>query len=182
VLRIIAGTLRSRQFIQPPGMITRATKDRVREAIFSAIGPRINGTAVLDLFAGSGAYALEAFSRGAKTIHLNDAHLEAYQTLTANLLKLGIQGAVTTQLDFLTCLNQYAMQKHQFDLIFLDPPYDSKMLEAAYRLIIQADLIKPRGILILESEGPEIDLSAVIFNHKVYNYGRTMVQIAWKKN
>ena len=174
--------MRSRQFAQPPGVITRATKDRVREAIFSAIGPRIKGAVVLDLFAGSGAYALEAYSRGAHTIYLNDAHVEAYQTLSGNLLKLGVQGAITTQLDFLSCLNQHAKQRQSFDVIFLDPPYQANLLDDAYRFIIQSDLLKPKGILVLESEGPEIDLAAVIFNHKVYNYGRTMVQIAWKKN
>jgi 16S rRNA (guanine966-N2)-methyltransferase len=68
MLRVIAGKFRSRRLEQPPLTITRATKDRVREAVFSSINQKLNGASVLDLFSGSGAYAIEAYSRDRKSV------------------------------------------------------------------------------------------------------------------
>jgi 16S rRNA (guanine966-N2)-methyltransferase len=182
VLRIIAGQFRSRQIFQPDGVTTRATKDRVREGIFSALGSSVIEAKVLDLFAGSGAYAIEALSRGAQFIWLNDYEIKAYETIVKNIHQLKIQTAKITQLDARECLNKCVAENQLFDLIFIDPPYQSNLIQQTTEFIQTHEILKPNGILIIESETPMIGLPEANFKVKVYNYGRTYIHIAWKKN
>lgn len=181
MLRIIGGQYRSRKLFQPPEMITRPTKDRVREAIFSSLGRRILDACVLDLFAGSGAYGLEAYSRGARDVHFNDHHALAITTIQKNLDLLAIKTAVTTQLDYLDCLRHLSAQGHTFHVIFLDPPYDQDMLSIAVSKLLTSALLNPGGVLVIEYEKEQIQLPEAEFVVKKYNYGRTNVLIGWKK-
>ncbi|MEY3431872.1 MAG: ribosomal small subunit methyltransferase, partial [Bacillota bacterium] len=123
MLRIIAGKFRSRKLLQPSLKITRPTKDRVREAIFSAIGPKIIDAVVLDLFAGSGAFGFEALSRGARFVYINDHNPDAIKIIEANKFDLKIEETKISQLDALQFIQYAVKNKIQFDIVFLDPPY-----------------------------------------------------------
>jgi 16S rRNA (guanine966-N2)-methyltransferase len=123
-MRIVAGTLGGRRISAPPGSDTRPTSDRVREALFSALGP-IDGARVLDLFAGSGALAIEALSRGADHALLVDSDARAIAAIKANLAALGVDAARASvrRRDALRVLRDAREAGESYDLVFLDPPY-----------------------------------------------------------
>jgi 16S rRNA (guanine966-N2)-methyltransferase len=119
-MRIIAGSRKGHRIAAPKGETTRPTGDRVREAAFDLIGP-VDGTAVLDLFAGSGAMGLEALSRGAARATLVESERAACRTIDANLEKLRLVGARVLCQDVLRFL---ALDRQRYDLILVDPPYE----------------------------------------------------------
>ncbi|MDR3741681.1 MAG: 16S rRNA (guanine(966)-N(2))-methyltransferase RsmD [Terracidiphilus sp.] len=122
-MRIIAGEFRSRVLEAPVGMATRPTSDRLRETLFNVLAPRMEGVAFLDLYAGSGAVALEAASRGAVRVEAVERAQPALKALQANLRKLGAERRVRVH-----ALSVAAYLKRtvgQFDVVFLDPPYDA---------------------------------------------------------
>ena len=123
-MRIIAGSARSRAILTPRGQDTRPTLDRVRESLFNILQPYVNGAKVLDLFAGSGALALEALSRGAEFALMVDSSREAHQVEKANVATLGFSARCHVALaDWRTALSSVATAYAPFDLVFLDPPY-----------------------------------------------------------
>jgi 16S rRNA (guanine966-N2)-methyltransferase len=123
-LRIVAGSLGGRRIQAPPGSDTRPTSDRVREALFSALGP-LDGEAVLDLFAGSGALAIEALSRGAGRAVLVEKDGRAATAIRRNLeaLEIDVEVATLRRRDALAALRDAREAGETYDLVFLDPPY-----------------------------------------------------------
>lgn len=121
-MRIIAGEKRGAKILAPRGHDTRPTGDRVREAAFNLIGP-VDGAAVLDLFAGSGANGLEALSRGAASVVFAEADKPAYDSIRHNLAKLGFTGATVLHRDAVQVLAEEAGAGRRYDLVLLDPPY-----------------------------------------------------------
>ncbi len=121
-MRVIAGAYGGRRLQAPPGRATRPTSDRVREALFSILGARVEGADVLDLFAGSGALGLEALSRGAARVTFVDSAPAALRALRANLATLGA-GAEVVRADALRWLTAPRVEPRQYSLVFLDPPY-----------------------------------------------------------
>jgi 16S rRNA (guanine(966)-N(2))-methyltransferase RsmD len=120
-VRIVAGTLGGRPLRAPRGRDTRPTSDRVREAVFSILGP-IDGLTVLDLFAGSGALAFEALSRGAVEATLIDVSADAIASISRNMLTLGV-GAEVHRMPARAFLERASGRGRQYDLVFVDPPY-----------------------------------------------------------
>ena len=122
-VRIIAGSNRGARIFAPKGQDTRPTGDRAREAAFNLIGP-VDGAAVLDLFAGSGAMGLEALSRGAARAVFVEDDREACRTIDRNLDKLRLGGARVVQQDALRALAAEAAAGRRYDLVLVDPPYE----------------------------------------------------------
>ncbi len=181
MLRIIAGKFRSRILLQPPLKITRPTKDRVREAIFSAIGNKVIDAVVLDLFAGSGAYGLEAISRGAKYAYLNDNHPEAKKIIEANMISLKIDQVKASQQDAIEFIQFSTLNKLQFNIVFLDPPYAYSDQSKLFNQLFKGNILLPGSIVVYENESELHDFNEDKFIVKSYNYGRTYVHIGWKK-
>jgi 16S rRNA (guanine966-N2)-methyltransferase len=160
-LRVIAGRYGGRRLRAPAGRGTRPTPDRVREALFSILGP-LDGLRVLDLFAGSGALGIEALSRGAVEATFVDSDERAVAAVRANLEALGADAAVHRR-DALTFL---AGAQGSYDLVFLDPPYSSPgrmaerltellppVLSEAARIVSESDKRNPLPLgLPLEDE------------------------------
>ena len=119
-MRIIAGSHKGTRIFAPKGTDTRPTGDRVREAAFNLIGP-VDGAAVLDLFAGSGAMGLEALSRGAASAVFVESDRDACRSIERNLAKLGVTGAAVLCRDALQVLST---EHRPYDLVLCDPPYD----------------------------------------------------------
>lgn len=121
-MRIVAGTLGSRQFKSPPGHRTHPMGDRVRSGLFSTLGD-IEGLTVLDAFSGSGALAFESLSRGANHATLLEIDRDAYDVIEENIKTLGLEEHTT-----LVHINarswSYRNNTERFDLVFCDPPYD----------------------------------------------------------
>ena len=131
IVRIIAGEFKSRRLIAPEGDQTRPTPDRLREALFSALGDRVEDTVFLDAYAGSGSVGIEALSRGAKRAIFVEKHPKALAALRANLAALGLAHRTTV----ITTAVSRALPTQPADIIFLDPPYDR---ESEYSLAMEA--------------------------------------------
>jgi 16S rRNA (guanine966-N2)-methyltransferase len=131
-LRIIGGIWRGRRLRFPPSPQIRPTPDRVRETLFNWLATRIAGARCLDLFAGSGALGLEALSRGAAHVTFVEHDVAAASEIRARLAEWGAREAGVERIDALGFL---ARRAAPFDIAFLDPPFDSGLLdEAAARL------------------------------------------------
>lgn len=122
-MRIIAGKYRHRIISMTNLDTTRETQDSVREAMFNTIGPYFDGGIALDLFCGSGALGIEAYSRGIEKIYLNDLEPKAISVVKKNLNDLKINDAYITSFDYLKAISFYEEKKLKFDYVFLDPPY-----------------------------------------------------------
>lgn len=120
-MRIVAGRFGGRRLTAPPGRATRPTSDRVREALFSILGP-LDGEHVLDLYAGSGALGIEALSRGAGSAVFVEREARALEALRANLDALGIHADVR-RADALAALREARKRGETYDLVLCDPPY-----------------------------------------------------------
>ena len=120
-MRIITGHAKGRRLVAPDTDATRPATDRVREALFSAIGAWVDGADVLDLFAGSGSYGLEALSRGAASATFVEQGREAVAALRRNVDSVGLGGTIVAQDvgDFLT-----RPGSRTYHLVFIDPPWD----------------------------------------------------------
>jgi 16S rRNA (guanine966-N2)-methyltransferase len=125
-VRVVAGRFGGRRLQAPAGLGTRPTSDRVREALFSTLGP-IEGATVLDLFAGSGALAIEALSRGAERAVIVERDRRAAAVIRANLQRLGLgqDEALLVQAAARSALRDARDRGDTYDLVFLDPPYRS---------------------------------------------------------
>jgi 16S rRNA (guanine966-N2)-methyltransferase len=122
-VRIVAGSFRGRRLQAPAGRATRPTADRVREALFSILGP-LDGVRVLDLFAGSGALGIEALSRGAAAAVFVDSDPRAVAAIRRNLEAVGLDSRVHRR-DAIAYLRE--PRDGPFELVFLDPPYSSAL-------------------------------------------------------
>ena len=123
-MRIIAGEARGRTLTAPKGMDTRPTQDYVRESLFNILQASVPEARVLDLFAGSGALALEALSRGAVKATLVDCSTDAVQCIKRNAETLGFAERVTViRSDWQAALMRLSKNGERFTLVFLDPPY-----------------------------------------------------------
>ena len=151
-VRIIAGTYRSRRIIAPPEEITRPTSDRLRETLFNVISADVPGSTFLDLFAGSGAVALEALSRGAEAVYAVESHKKAVRVIEENLRSLGIREGVTViAAEVSHALRQ--LGRERFDLVFIDPPYrEHGAYEAVFRQLRELGIVKGGGKVIAEHE------------------------------
>lgn len=145
-MRVITGTARGRKLREPEGMASRPTTDNVKESMFNLIQFDIEGRRVLDLFAGTGQLGIEALSRGARSAVFVDESRAAVQLVRTNLAHCRLQGDVVQgeSLGYLrTC--------GKFDLIFLDPPYDTGLLDKALANVVQFDTLAEGGIIVCES-------------------------------
>jgi 16S rRNA (guanine966-N2)-methyltransferase len=173
-MRIIAGTHGGRELIAPKGRATRPTSDRVREALFSILGD-VGDLRVLDLFAGSGALAIEALSRGAAQATLVDSAAPAVAAIRRNLEALRMDAEVVRQ-PALRFLEAASRDARQYDLVFLDPPYRhasalGRELTSALRPILAAGA---RVVAESDRRSP-LGLELVLIDER--RYGDTLIQI-----
>ena len=154
-MRVITGTARGRRLNELKGKETRPTADRVKEGMFNIIQFDIEGRRVLDLFGGTGQLGIECLSRGAAHATFVDARTDAVKLIRENLAltDLADRAAVLTA-DYATVLSSAA---EKYDLVFLDPPYETKLLERSLELISQFDILREHGIIICESPQGEED-------------------------
>jgi len=149
-LRIIGGEWRSRQLpvLDLPGL--RPTTDRVRETLFNWLQNDVRGARCLDLFAGSGALGFEAASRGAANVVLLELQAAAADQLAANIQLLQAESLQLIRANALGWLVQY--QGEAFDLVFLDPPFASDLLEPAIRCLHQQQLLSSDACVYIECD------------------------------
>lgn len=176
-MRVVGGVYRHRELAWPKTSATRPTKDMVREAIFSAISNKVNNSVVLDLFAGSGAFAIEAISRGATFSYLVDNDIEANKIINQNLTNLKITNAKLYSCDYLIAIKDLITHNIKIDVLFLDPPYQMNDYQ---KFINECSLVlKDDAVIIVESDA-SIKIEGSYRKVKEYKYGKTLVTILWK--
>ncbi len=181
-MRVIAGTYRHRILKWPEDVKhIRPTKDRIREAIFGALGD-INEFVCLDLYAGSGAMGIEAISRGASKVIFVDINPIALSVIKDNLKSLGISNQVATvyALEDVKAIQRLSTEGYQFDLIILDPPYKEGKYEEIISSLKANNLLKEHSIIVTECDH-ELKLPIEEFTKvRNYKYGEIRVNILWR--
>ncbi len=178
-MRIVAGRYGGRRLTAPPGAATRPTSDRVREALFQRLGP-LDGQRALDLFAGSGALAFEALSRGAAHATVVDSAPAAIKAIAANAAALGLaaeQLEVRRQ-DARAFLRGARAAGRQYDLVLLDPPYRRAAELGRALAPLVRDVLAPGGRVVSESDRrAPLDLDPDLPPTDERRYGDTLIRI-----
>jgi 16S rRNA (guanine966-N2)-methyltransferase len=176
-VRVIAGRFGGRRLRAPPGRATRPTSDRVREALFATLGS-LDGARVLDLFAGSGALAIEALSRGAASAVLVERDRRAAQSARANLEALGLAEpeARLVVAPARVALRDASARGETYDLVLLDPPY--RRAPALGRELSEAlgPLLADGARVVSESDRrAPLELALALTDER--RYGDTLIRI-----
>jgi 16S rRNA (guanine966-N2)-methyltransferase len=178
VTRIVAGTAGGRRLAVPPKG-TRPTSDRVREALFSAVESAVDldGTRVLDLYAGSGALGLEALSRGAASAMFVESAPGALAVLRENVAALGLPGVVRAGKVAAVLAGG---SPESFDLVLADPPYAVEDLGQELSLLVSGGWVGPGSLVIVERSrrAAELTWPNPLEPMKVRHYGETSVHWA----
>lgn len=175
-MRVITGSAKGRKLKAPKGLTTRPTTDRVKEALFNILGSKVSDAIILDLFAGSGALAIEALSRGAERAVLVDGSPQAIEAIKHNLTvtRLSAQVEVLRQ-DVYHVLRALGEKAESFDLIFLDPPYLQGHGHRVLGLIERFGLLAKDGLIVVEASKTDSlpqEVGALMLRRRD-NYGDT---------
>lgn len=176
-MRVISGKARGRRLKEPLGRDIRPTTDKVKESIFNILQFDIEGRRVLDLFAGTGQLGIEALSRGAAGAVFVDASPKALALVRENLKIADVaENAEVYQAESVSFLSH---TPRKFDLVFLDPPYDTPLLEQALNAVFQFDILKPNGIILCESrENQNIPSPVGPYSlYRTYRYGQISLAV-----
>lgn len=176
-MRVISGSARGRRLKELQGMDTRPTTDKVKESLFNIIQFEIEGRRVLDLFGGTGQLGIEALSRGADHCTFVDMRKEAAALIRENLSLTGLsERSRVVQGDALSFLSSCG---EKFDVILLDPPYHTELLEKSVKRITEFDILREHGIMICESAA-ERELPALpppYERGREYRYGKIRLTV-----
>ncbi|MBW4080865.1 16S rRNA (guanine(966)-N(2))-methyltransferase RsmD [Paenibacillus sp. S150] len=152
-MRVVSGSAKGRPLKSVPGSGTRPTTDKVKEAMFSIIGPYFEGGAVLDLFAGTGGLGIEALSRGMDQAVFVDMEQKSIDTVRANLKAAKVEEqAEVYRNDAGRALSALEKRGRSFDLVFLDPPYRLKHGHELMLAMVQKGLLRQDAVIVLEHE------------------------------
>lgn len=175
-MRIISGERRGHKLIEFNGDGIRPTTDRVKESIFNLIQEYISDANVLDMFCGSGALSFEALSRGAEKATCIDIDKKSIDVIRKNCASLGYEGKC--KIINSSCFDYIKVCKEQYDLVFLDPPYNKEFIEKSLTEIVKNDIVSPEGIIVLESDSTDFhSVFESLELIKQRKYGRTYVTV-----
>lgn len=168
-MRVITGSARGRKLKTPAGYDIRPTTDQVKEAIFNICQFDVEGRRVLDMFGGTGQLGIEAKSRGAASVDILDNARESVKLIRENVASTGLDIRVQQcdAIAFLRCCGQY-------DLVFVDPPYDSSLAEIAVKTMKEFDILAEGGIIICETRADTTlpEPGAPYKKRREYRYGK----------
>ena len=177
-MRVISGRARGLKLNSPIDLETRPTLDRVKEAVFSMLLPYIQDSLVLDMFSGSGALAIEAISRGAKHAVMVDCNMQSIKCIKNNVRIARMEENST--IIFSDAFSYLKKCEKIFDIIFLDPPYDSQLYEQATEAAFE--VLSEEGIVVVEWDyeigRPLLTKKLAVFKEK--KYGRVGITLLKK--
>jgi len=152
VMRVIAGKARRLLLETPAGLATRPTSDKIKETLFNILQPSLSGANFLDLFAGSGGIGIEALSRGARYACFVDHSRDALRCIKNNLNHTKLADDATVYgMDWRSALLRMETEKRKFDVVFIDPPYDSTLAEDALRALAGSGLLNEDALVVVET-------------------------------
>ena len=178
-MRIISGIAGGRKLETPRNDDVRPTTDNVKESVFNILQFDIQGRRVLDLFAGTGQLGIECLSREADSVVFVDAAQTSCELVRKNLNLCGLRAPVI----HCDAINYLKSGCGKFDLIFIDPPYDSGLYEPVLAAVNAIDILSDGGIIICESRRDRVlpDLSSPYYKNKEYRYGKVKITL-YKKD
>ncbi len=151
-MKIIAGKYKSKQLVSPEGEKTRPTLNRIKENLFNILCHRFDvdftAAKVLDLFAGSGALGIECYSRGADHVTFVDNEETAIQAIKKNTKAFDVKKIKIAQESVLKFLKK---KSDEYDLVFMDPPYDINIIEPSLIALSENNWIHSNSLIIIES-------------------------------
>ena len=184
-MRITGGQLKGRPLISAKGSAIRPASDKVRQALFNIIGPDLTGSAVLDLFAGTGAYGFEAISRGAKNAIFVDKSSEALLILKKNISQLGVAEQCQVKQQDLVAGESLKITETDgyFDIVFIDPPYKLGFVVPVLKKVGYSDLLSLGGVVVAETSKEEClpEKSGNLELWQLRRYGSTCLWFYLKK-
>ncbi|WP_020615336.1 16S rRNA (guanine(966)-N(2))-methyltransferase RsmD [Paenibacillus daejeonensis] len=152
-MRVIAGEAKGRPLKAVPGVNTRPTTDKVKEAIFSMIGPYFEGGQALDLFAGTGGLGIEALSRGMARAVFIDLDRQSIEVVRRNIEAAGMSSrAEIYKNEASRAIKLLEKRGMQFELVFLDPPYKMKEADKLMREMADRGLLAPGAVIVVEHD------------------------------
>ncbi len=179
-MRIVAGDFGGRKLSAVPGMATRPTTDKVKEALFNIIGPYFDEGTSLDLYAGSGGLSIEAVSRGIKRAVLVDRQYQAIKTIKKNIAVTKHEEQFDVyKMDAHKALNLFKKDGLRFNLVFLDPPYAKQQIVNDLTKMVENNLLADDAIIVAETDqnaNLPTDLSGFRFIRR-QEYGITVLTI-----
>ena len=178
-MKVISGILKGRVIDGYNIDGTRPTMDRVKESIFGMLGNNVSDSIVLDLFAGSGNYGIEAISLNAKLVYFNDINIKCIKIIKKNLEKFNIlDKSIISNMDYLKCLNYLKKNNLKFDLVFLDPPYKLDCLNDILIYLEKNNLLNINSYVIVELTNDNLkDQYNNLIKYKTRTYGEKIVYI-----
>ena len=178
-MRVITGTARGRKLKTPENYDIRPTTDNVKESVFNIIQFDIEGRRVLDLFAGTGQLGIECLSRGAESAVFVDKDRAAIQIVKENLKLCGLKGTVVQE-DALSFLRHCG----KFDILFVDPPYDSNLYEPVLETVKLVDILSEGGIILCEARRDRAlpEMPPPYRKRKEYVYGKVKLCLYTKES
>ena len=165
-MRITGGLLKNRTLFAPKGQVTRPTSERLRQAVFNICIHKVPNARFLDLFAGSGAMGIEALSHGASHATFVDQNKTAIECIKKNVLNLSLLSVTTIMIsDVMTALKKLEKKGEQFDLIYVDPPYNQQVKTPTHSIqesiliyLDSSSLLSTEGTLFIEDLYTKDDL------------------------
>lgn len=179
-MRVISGQAKGRPLKAVPGQTTRPTSDKVKEALFSIIGPYFDGERVLDLFAGTGGLGIEALSRGAGSAVFVDANPRSVEVVRRNLNATGLAAqAEVYRNDAKKAIKALAKKGQPFDLVFLDPPYIMQNCDQFLLEMEERGLIAEGAVAVIEhaSETGYPERIGAFERERLAKYGETALSV-----
>jgi 16S rRNA (guanine966-N2)-methyltransferase len=182
-VRIVGGTFRGRRLKAPTGLETRPTSEKVREALFDILGPRVNGSAFMDVYAGTGAVGIEALSRGASEVVFVESGPKVVGVLRSNIEGLGREAGDRCRVLPSSVDRAFkAMAESDFrpGIVFCDPPYADKSWPAALGAMRYSLAWRPGGLLVVEHAAKNPPKCPEGFEAgKSYRYGDSALSFFW---
>lgn len=151
-MKVVAGSVRGFRLVAPAGKNTRPTTSRIKETLFNILQCEVPGSRFLDLFSGSGGIAIEALSRGAEEAVLVEMDREALRCIRENLSHTGMKECSSVMgMDVMQALRRLDQRGKSFDIIFMDPPYQSNVEEKILSFLLQSSLVQENTLMIIET-------------------------------
>ena len=181
-MRVISGFLRGREIKGYTIDGTRPTMDRVKESMFAIIQDYIKDSICLDLFSGTGNLGIEAVSNGAKKVYFNDKNKIAYKIIKQNIEKFEISDKCEIlNKDYMDALDYYKENHIKFNIVFLDPPYDNKVITEIFKTLYRKKLLKKDAIVVCEYTDQDIKEEYFdVIKSKNYGYKKVGIYVQKK--
>ena len=177
-MRVITGIYKGRKLWSTEGMDIRPTSDMVKESLFNILGVEVQESDFLDLFGGTGGVGIEAISRGAKHVVFIDNSIKSINVLRKNLQALNIKDSIEVfNTDYRTAINKLYTNGRLFDIVFVDPPYNTGIAQNVLEQISENIILKDNGIIVVEHDlkDPMPDKVGCLNKYRDKQYGSTML-------